>query len=61
MPYTHEGWRGRIRASAGVGGSLPPADVTRFDAEHAALLAEHYPEDPLSIPHRVWTLVATKP
>ncbi len=61
VPYTHEGWRGRIRASAGVGGSLPPADISRFDAEHAALLAEHYPEDPLAIPHRVWTLVATKP
>ena len=61
VPYTHEGWRGRIRASAGVGGFLPPEEVARFDAEHAAMLAERFPEDPLRALHRVWTLVAQKP
>src|SRR5688572_28212763 len=24
IPYTHEGWRGRMRASAGIAASLPP-------------------------------------
>jgi SAM-dependent methyltransferase len=60
-PYTHQGWRGRIRASAGVGGSLDDGAVERFDAELATLLAERFPEDPLAAPHRVWALVARKP
>ncbi len=28
--------------------------VAAFDAEHAALLAAEFPEDPLAIPHRVF-------
>ena len=59
-PYTHEAWRGRIRASAGVAASLPPESVARFDAELARLLNAHYPDDPLSVPHRVWAVTATK-
>src|SRR5262245_10207780 len=39
-PYTPEGWRGRIRASAGVGASLAPAEGDAFDAELARLLEE---------------------
>ena len=60
-PYTHEAWRGRIRASAGVAASLPPDDVVRFDAELAALLAADFPADPLEVPHRVWAVVAVRP
>jgi ubiquinone/menaquinone biosynthesis C-methylase UbiE len=30
VSYTPEAWRGRIRASAGVGGSMTPAEVERF-------------------------------
>ncbi len=59
-PYTHEAWRGRIRASAGIAASLPPEAVTRFDAELARLLASKYPADPLSVPHRVWAVTARK-
>jgi SAM-dependent methyltransferase len=58
--YTHAGWRGRIRASAGVGASLPPAEVARFDDELARLLSAHHP-DPLPIPHRVFSLVGRRP
>ena len=47
VPYTHESWRGRIRASAGIGASLGPAEVERFDAEIAAILADKFPGDPL--------------
>ena len=36
--YSHEGWRGRIRASAGVAASLPPEKVEMFDAELARVL-----------------------
>jgi SAM-dependent methyltransferase len=60
IPYTAEGWRGRIRASAGVAVSLAPAEVEAFDAEHARLLEESYPGALLEIPHRVFTIVATR-
>lgn len=60
-PYTHEAWRGRVRASAKVGASLPPDAVARFDAALAARLAERFPQDPLVIPHRVFALLATRP
>ena len=59
--YSHAAWRGRIRASAGVGASLAPKAVERFDVELAALLAERFPEDPQHVPHRVWALLATAP
>jgi len=60
VPYTPEGWRGRIRASAGVGASLAPAEVEAFDAELARILEESFPGDLLKIPHRVFTIVATR-
>jgi len=59
--YSHEGWRGRIRASAGVGATLAPPDVERFDDELRELLATRFPEDPLAIPHRVFALTARRP
>ncbi len=61
LVYSHEGWRGRIRASAGVGASLEPDRVEAFDAELAALLAERFPADPQPVHHRVWALVAHQP
>ena len=60
-PYSHEAWRGRIRASAGVQASLAPDEVERFDAELAALLRERFPADPLAVPHRVWAAIGTRP
>jgi SAM-dependent methyltransferase len=59
-PYTHEGWRGRIRASAGVSASLKPAAVDTFDREHADLLRAQFPQEPLAVPHRVRAIVARK-
>jgi SAM-dependent methyltransferase len=60
VPYTHEAWRGRIRASAGVAASLPPEKVAEFDEDLARLLEREYPGDPLSVLHRVWVLSALK-
>jgi SAM-dependent methyltransferase len=60
QPYSHEAWRGRIRASAGIAASLAEDAVTRFDEDHAALLGEHFPEQPLRVPHRVFALVGRK-
>jgi SAM-dependent methyltransferase len=54
-----ETWRGRIRASAGVGASLPPAEVKAFDAELARLLEGSFPEDALQIPHRVFAILGS--
>jgi hypothetical protein len=60
IPYTAEGWRGRIRASAGIGASLAPAEVEAFDAELAQLLEGSFPGALLKIPHRVFTIVAAR-
>jgi len=57
---THAGWRARLRTCNGVGsGGMDEATVALFDADLAAMLAEHHPE-PLSIPHRVFCVVAEK-
>ena len=59
--YSHESWRGRIRASAGVGASLRPEAVAAFDRELSELLRSHFPEEPLVTPHRVFTIVCRTP
>lgn len=74
MPYSIEAWRGRIRASAGVGASLPVEDVARFDAElkqrleawnqssaGSARVEQGRNEAVLFIPHRVFAVSAYKP
>jgi SAM-dependent methyltransferase len=54
ITYSHEAWRGRIRASAGISAaSLSPEEVAAFDAEHAAMLARDFPGEPMQVPHRV--------
>lgn len=60
LSYTHEAWRGRIRASAGVAASLSPQKVSKFDAELNDLLKERFPENPLAVHHRVWAVFARK-
>ena len=61
VSYSHQAWRGRIRASAGIAASLPPDAVATFDAELAALLARNFPADPLAIPHCVWAVTCRSP
>ncbi len=61
VPYSHEAWRGRIRASAGVGGSLAAPAVAAFDRDHAAMLARDFPAEPLSILHRVFAMIGMAP
>lgn len=51
IPYSHEGWRGRMRASAGVSGSLAPDQVKAFDEELADMLARDFPQQPLQVTH----------
>jgi SAM-dependent methyltransferase len=70
VPYTHEAWRGRIRASTGVGASLSDEDVSRFDSELKSLLEaqeqiqikkESGLHPVLKIPHRIFVVHARKP
>ncbi len=60
-PYSHAGWRGRIRASADIAASLNAAETADFDHALAALLARDFPKEPLAVPHRVWFVTGTKP
>jgi SAM-dependent methyltransferase len=60
VPYTHEGWRGRIRASAGIAASLSPEAVAAFDAEHAEMLRTQFTNEPLQTQHRVWALIGER-
>ena len=61
VAYSHEAWRGRIRASAGIGASLSAEAVAVFDAELASSLKANWPREPLLVPHRVWALKADWP
>ena len=61
VSYSHEAWRGRIRASAGIGASLATDTVALFDAELEASLKAYWPAEPLLVPHRVWAVKAESP
>ena len=52
IPFNRETWRGRIRASRGVGATLAPEEVAAFDKEHAAILAQIAPLE-FTIKHRL--------
>jgi SAM-dependent methyltransferase len=58
VPYSHEAWVGRVRASAAVAGTLDHQQVQACSHELAALLTGAFPEDPLRIPHRAWAVTA---
>jgi ubiquinone/menaquinone biosynthesis C-methylase UbiE len=61
VPYSHEAWLGRIRASSGVAASLSPDAVQRFNAALQELLTTRFPAEPLRIPHRVFGLIGRVP
>jgi SAM-dependent methyltransferase len=60
IPYTHEGWRGRMRASAGVSGSLAPEQVKAFDEELVDMLARDFPQQPLQVTHCLYAAFGRK-
>jgi SAM-dependent methyltransferase len=59
VSFSHEAWRGRMRACNGVL-TMPAADTAAFDADLAALLARRFP-DPVTVPHRIYGIVARRP
>lgn len=52
IDFSHESWRGRIRACRGVGAALSPEKVAEFDKAHAQLLKDTVP-DPFTVLHRI--------
>jgi SAM-dependent methyltransferase len=60
VPYSPDAWRGRIRASAGVGASLPTEAVGRFDGDLARVLRDRFSSFDLRVPHRVFAALGTK-
>lgn len=58
--YTHEQWRGRVRASPAISGVLTSEELAQFDREHAQALEKNFPSL-LIIPHRCYILNAYLP
>ncbi len=56
IPFTREEWRGRIRASRGIGASLLKEEVEAFDREHDFLLRK-IAGDQFTIPHQIFARV----
>ena len=61
VPYSHEAWRGRIRASAGVGASLTADRVAEIDLALESLLRGRFSADPLNVFHRVFAIICRAP
>ena len=40
VPFTRETWNGRIKACRGIGASLPPEQIEKWETEHKAMLNE---------------------
>lgn len=59
VAYTHEAWRGRMRACNGVL-ALGAERIDEYDRAHAEKLKERFPE-PLSVRHEVFALTARAP
>lgn len=61
VQMSHETWRGRIRSSEAVGGSLTSAQLAAFDRDLVSLLNREFPQQPLQVPHRLWCFIARNP
>ncbi len=59
VSYSHEAWRGRLRACAGIV-ILEPDEVLAFDEAHRVALSDRFP-DPMDVPHRLWVAIGHAP
>lgn len=57
---TQDEWRGRMRTSTEIGGSLSKEKVLLFDKELDYLLKSNFAEGMLEIPHRMFAIVCEK-
>ena len=60
IPYSHEGWRGRMRASAPISGALSDEQVRAFDVDLAAMLATDFPQQPMPVAHCLFAVFGRK-
>lgn len=59
IPFTREGWHGRVKACRGVGASMTAEEVAAWEREHLALLEEIAPET-FTVKHQVASLELKK-
>ncbi len=52
IPFTREGWHGRMRACRGVGASMSPSALAEWNSEHMHMLEENAPEN-FSVRHYI--------
>ena len=52
IPFTRDGWHGRMRACRGVEASMSPSVLEKWDKEHREMLKQNAPDD-LVIKHYV--------
>ena len=45
IPFSREGWHGRMRACRGVGASMSPEQLSAWDKEHMEMLTENAAEN----------------
>ena len=60
IPWSHEEWRGRIRACNGVLALGMGPKIQEFDRDLATLLREEFPGEPMWIPHRICMIRGSK-
>jgi SAM-dependent methyltransferase len=58
--YSHEAWRGRIRACNGVLALDDARQIQKLDRTLAELLVRRFPE-PLTVPHRIFVISGRRP
>ena len=60
VPYTHEAWCGRVRASAGVA-VMDQSGINAFSIDLQHLLKTRFNSAVLDIPHRVFAILCNRP
>ena len=45
VPFTRDGWNGRIKACRGIGASLTEEEICKWEEEHKKLLAQIAPDE----------------
>lgn len=61
IPYSRDAWRGRLRASAAVSGSLAEDQAAAVDRDLQEMLARDFPQEPLQVAHCLFTAWGRKP
>lgn len=60
LAFSHEEWRGRMRTSTEIGGSLSKEEILQFDNELDKILKNKFSGEILEIPHRMFSIVCEK-